>query len=370
MTEMFGSSIEPSHEGNTQDGKGPLDPSHAAAPMATPTDNFQTESLLSASSESTGQVNHHNHQGSYVPSNVYVPPPSSAAASTTATTSMSTSPLLGEQSSPPENDPMDMTVLKDSMDAALASILDTNGTEPVLPPVTELSKEDDKQAQLRAMYLAGFRAAAAQQHRESLRNNFEDAARLKSDDSSQQLASSAPTGGISSSASGSAAAVLVPVASSVAAGVIKVQTPTLQPMQGMTQSRSSPSLIAPQVTGSSANPDNTSNCSQPTRRITRTSSGIASSPALSATSSPGSSGHSNPFPRKLMEMLKKEDSSVVSWLPNGEAFTVRDPDKFVTDILPRYFRHTKVDFLAKEHCYVGPRSFTCEYLTPVFRVYH
>jgi hypothetical protein len=53
-------------------------------------------------------------------------------------------------------------------------------------------------------------------------------------------------------------------------------------------------------------------------------------------------GHSNPFPRKLMGMLQKEEANVVSWLPRGDAFVVRDNDKFVSDILPSYFRHTKV----------------------------
>lgn len=43
------------------------------------------------------------------------------------------------------------------------------------------------------------------------------------------------------------------------------------------------------------------------------------------------------FPTKLFNLLEVSDLSVVSWLPNGLGFRVNDMDKFVIDILPKYF---------------------------------
>ena len=50
----------------------------------------------------------------------------------------------------------------------------------------------------------------------------------------------------------------------------------------------------------------------------------------------------NSFPRKLYNILEDEDASIINWTANGDAFIVHDNDRFSTDILPRYFRHTKV----------------------------
>lgn len=71
-------------------------------------------------------------------------------------------------------------------------------------------------------------------------------------------------------------------------------------------------------------------------------SGTATPPILCKK---GRGGVSSMFPTVLHHMLNEAEKNgfayAVSWQPHGRAFHVHDPEKFVKDIMPLYFRHTR-----------------------------
>lgn len=50
----------------------------------------------------------------------------------------------------------------------------------------------------------------------------------------------------------------------------------------------------------------------------------------------------NSFITKLRTILQMEDPSIIEWIMAGQAFIIRDRDRFIRDILGKYFRHCKV----------------------------
>eukprot|EP00529_Nitzschia_sp_RCC80_P014566 CAMPEP_0113523092 /NCGR_PEP_ID=MMETSP0014_2-20120614/45529_1 /TAXON_ID=2857 /ORGANISM="Nitzschia sp." /LENGTH=724 /DNA_ID=CAMNT_0000421175 /DNA_START=299 /DNA_END=2473 /DNA_ORIENTATION=- /assembly_acc=CAM_ASM_000159 len=70
-------------------------------------------------------------------------------------------------------------------------------------------------------------------------------------------------------------------------------------------------------------------------------------------------GVTQPFPEKLHEMLDTaEDAAIVSWLPHGRAFIVRDPRLFTQVVMPKYFRQTKLTSFQRQLNLYGFRRLT------------
>jgi len=65
-----------------------------------------------------------------------------------------------------------------------------------------------------------------------------------------------------------------------------------------------------------------------------------------------------PFPRKLFDLIEDEPNSLVEWSPRGDSFFIRDPDEFCAQVLPKYFRHTKLTSFQRQLNLYGFRRIT------------
>lgn len=67
---------------------------------------------------------------------------------------------------------------------------------------------------------------------------------------------------------------------------------------------------------------------------------------------PSRGGVHNPFPAVLHRMMTDAEpqkfSHLVSWQPHGRAFLIHDPKRFVSMILPRYFKHSKLSSFQRQ----------------------
>lgn len=63
-------------------------------------------------------------------------------------------------------------------------------------------------------------------------------------------------------------------------------------------------------------------------------------------------GVSTPFPEKLHQILvdveKERKTAIISFFSHGRAFAVHDMDQFVSEIMPRYFKHSKWNSFARQ----------------------
>jgi len=72
-------------------------------------------------------------------------------------------------------------------------------------------------------------------------------------------------------------------------------------------------------------------------------------------------GVTQPFPEKLMEMLVQEAADhnhIVCWLAHGRAFMVRKPKEFMKELMPRYFRQSKMTSFQRQLNLYGFRRIT------------
>lgn len=65
-----------------------------------------------------------------------------------------------------------------------------------------------------------------------------------------------------------------------------------------------------------------------------------------------SGGVNNPFPTILHKLLSETSTmgfaDVISWQPHGRSFLIHKPKEFVRDVVPRYFKHSKLSSFQRQ----------------------
>mgnify|MGYP002785505455 CR=1 FL=1 len=59
-----------------------------------------------------------------------------------------------------------------------------------------------------------------------------------------------------------------------------------------------------------------------------------------------------PFPFKLHQLLEEAEECgadhIISWLPSGEAFKIHDHDAFLSSVMTKYFKMTKIKSFTRQ----------------------
>ena len=83
-------------------------------------------------------------------------------------------------------------------------------------------------------------------------------------------------------------------------------------------------------------------------------------------SHPWKASFNEQFPSKLYHLLQLAgcSSSVVGWLPHGRAFAILDEDRFMREVVPMFFKQTKIRSFYRQLSLWGFRRCVNERMIP------